>query len=440
MSQSQRLEKSLSPDDPGWHATVEFLNEHQQALALIREGASLPGLGFEVGFPDDYTSQELHLFNMQADPDYLKAEQAKNFRDPDRALIGVLLPHLGPMRNLAKLLAADAERAAMVGDGDTALADALAIQRIAQHANEHPLLIDGLVCLSIRKLGYRTVQRVLISHPDLWHDSQLRDLAHAIAAQNVSLEAWFNTERLWFYDFLQRTYTDDGAGGGQITKQGIEDLKTYGSPEDPFGLTPSSPLVIAGLPAASVIVAPRGEMKRMYDNLMDQATLDGQKPLWQRGDSPDLDERVEAIASSNFTRMRYLPIVLYMPALSSVSKTVEYDLGTREGVMIGIALTLYRRQHGDWPATLDVLAPTYLPTVPVDRLTGKALCYVVTDDGPVVYSVGVDGDDDGGRPPIDSKGDINNKNASPYHWTPDLRAEREYDGDWVLWPVPEEKR
>ena len=74
-------------------------------------------------------------------------------------------------------------------------------------------------------------------------------------------------------------------------------------------------------------------------------------------------------------------------------------MGHRDGIVAGIALELYRRQHGEYPQTLDVLVPQYLPQVPADRINGEAVKYRLVNGKPLIYSVGADHDDDGGRPP-----------------------------------------
>ena len=437
-----RLEKSLRPGTPGWGATVAYLNEMQDTMELLRRGADRAGLGFEVGFTDDYSELDRRALNIQAEADFLAAEARKTFRDPDRALIGVFLPHLSPMRKLAQLLSADALRAAEVGDGLTVLKDVNAVLNLSEQCDEQPFLINGLVGLSIRVMSLRTIQTVVVEYPGLWSDPQLRELAHRLASVEVSHEVWYNTERLWFYDYLQRTYTDDGHGGGQITRQGMQDFQVYGSGSDPFGgphMPYTNAMIVAGLPAASVLVAPRGEMRRMYDELMDQAIREGYKPLWEYDQEALMETRVERMAETHMTRLRYLPIMIFMPALSSVTKNLHNEAGLREGILIGISLELYRREYGDWPETLTALSPRYLPKIPVDRLTGKPLRYVVRDVRPVVYSVGVDGDDDGGEPPRENDGDVANNMAGPRQFIGlDAHTADAYDGDWVLWPVPYE--
>ena len=40
---------------------------------------------------------------------------------------------------------------------------------------------------------------------------------------------------------------------------------------------------------------------------------------------------------------------------------------------VGIALHLYRLRHGEWPATLDMLVPEFLPKLPLDPFTNSSL-------------------------------------------------------------------
>ena len=64
---------------------------------------------------------------------------------------------------------------------------------------------------------------------------------------------------------------------------------------------------------------------------------------------------------------------------------------------VALAAHRYRLANGRLPAALDELAPDFLPSVPLDPFNGEPLRYLSTNDGFVVYSVGVDRKDDGGR-------------------------------------------
>jgi hypothetical protein len=81
------------------------------------------------------------------------------------------------------------------------------------------------------------------------------------------------------------------------------------------------------------------------------------------------------------------------------------------------------------------LTPQYLPAVPPDRYDGKPLKYRIVEGQPVLYSVGVDRDDDGGRVP--ERGNWQAENWQPPSVIAEWKAAGSPhlpDGDWVLWP------
>ena len=61
------------------------------------------------------------------------------------------------------------------------------------------------------------------------------------------------------------------------------------------------------------------------------------------------------------------------------------------------ALEAYRRDEGRYPAKLGALAPRYLRAIPGDLFGSGPLTYRPTKDGYLLYSVGLNGEDDGGR-------------------------------------------
>jgi hypothetical protein len=62
-----------------------------------------------------------------------------------------------------------------------------------------------------------------------------------------------------------------------------------------------------------------------------------------------------------------------------------------------IAVERYRLVNERWPDRLDDLVPCYLGKIPTDPFDGQQLRYKRLDDGVVIYSVGADRTDDGGR-------------------------------------------
>jgi hypothetical protein len=65
--------------------------------------------------------------------------------------------------------------------------------------------------------------------------------------------------------------------------------------------------------------------------------------------------------------------------------------------IVALALERYRRQHGVWPSSLTELTPTYLKSIPTGPFDGKPLIYKRYKDGVVIYTLGADLIDYGGK-------------------------------------------
>ena len=75
-----------------------------------------------------------------------------------------------------------------------------------------------------------------------------------------------------------------------------------------------------------------------------------------------------------------------------------------EVTRLAFALAAYRADHGGYPAKLADLAPQYVAKVPRDIFNDAELHYRLQGGGYLLYSVGVNGKDDGGKGYDDRKG------------------------------------
>ena len=64
---------------------------------------------------------------------------------------------------------------------------------------------------------------------------------------------------------------------------------------------------------------------------------------------------------------------------------------------IAFALAGYRADHDGYPESLAELAPKYIAEVPVDLFTGNSYRYKLEDEGFLIYSLGPNMQDNGGR-------------------------------------------
>src|SRR5436190_5853138 len=78
-------------------------------------------------------------------------------------------------------------------------------------------------------------------------------------------------------------------------------------------------------------------------------------------------------------------------------------------IMLELALRCFKSEQGHPPRGLEQLAPHYLQSVPVDPFSGRSMVYRPQGTVWLLYSVGEDGVDDGGKPVgrgLGAKGDI----------------------------------
>jgi len=112
---------------------------------------------------------------------------------------------------------------------------------------------------------------------------------------------------------------------------------------------------------------------------------------------PRMDELVLRFQNRRFYDKLRFPSEMSVSALSRVlyrSMRVETE---RSLALAAIAVKRYALRNGKPPASLDALVPEFLSSVPVDYMDGQPVKYRVKPDGGfLLYSVGEDGNDDGG--------------------------------------------
>ena len=83
------------------------------------------------------------------------------------------------------------------------------------------------------------------------------------------------------------------------------------------------------------------------------------------------------------------------PYRNAVSRDSQYRASMRI-IKVAIAAAAFEVDHGAYPKTLDLLVPKYLSELPLDPGSNANFKYQPLKKGPILYSVGIDGVDDGG--------------------------------------------
>jgi uncharacterized membrane protein len=403
-------------EKPHWPDTVEWLDKHSAGIELARQAAGKPAMGFLLG-PN----------GSAADPG-----MGWTFHDqtPNEPLLFVLLPHLNYLRNMNHVLFLDARLAAERGDGARVEADVMAMLGLGrQLRGPDSFLVTQGTGLWFDIEAIRRLRFVLVNHPALFKEDQLICLAHALAGPRVAADLMtFKPDRGFFADIVQRSFTDDGHGNGHMTLAGVHflaEIKRMISGDDSRGLPAWEAVSTAPLLSAS-----RAQLMAVYDQFADQAEANLQQPI-RNADLRGVNSHFAALTSSPTSWFRFNVLSELMPVLTGSQRSCETYLGERDGVVVGIALELFRRRQAHYPAALSELTPGLLPEIPADRITGDPVKYKLIDGKPVVYSVGADRIDDGGRAPDKSDLKATFVNTRPASWGVDPKNVAR--GDWLLY-------
>lgn len=152
---------------------------------------------------------------------------------------------------------------------------------------------------------------------------------------------------------------------------------------------------------------------------------------------------VDRLDNDTIYAKRRLVLSIILPALNKITMTFRAGLAGCDATRVMLALESYRTDLGQYPDTLDALVPEYIDQLPPDphRATESFVYRVVdpqaTDPAAayVLYSIGADRVDDGGRWPEDWRANpLTSASASGDHLfnrpRPQPPAEPEDDPAW----------
>ncbi len=201
-------------------------------------------------------------------------------------------------------------------------------------------------------------------------------------------------------DLIQRTFTDDGRGGGHALGGGFFFASGSWS---------------ANLARLLVFQYPsRRETTETVDRYFEQAEAALSVP-------PARSEVERAWQTVTETASQNLFLQLMGPTHQTLAKQ-EWRVKTQEAATLAaVAIGRYKLDKGQYPARFEEVVETgYLPSLPADPYGKGPLSYRRTDDGFVLYSWGPNLSDEGGWPSTDPDG------------KPRMGTD---NNDWVFWPV-----
>ena len=311
-------------------------------------------------------------------------------RDWTRPSFDMLLAEVQSCRNEGRLLALAARHEAATGKPAAALTDAVRLGRIGRQVGSEPILISHLVGIAIDATALSVVADILptLTPADapLLDDPALRDLV----ASTPSLVRAINGEEAFGLSIFANFA--DG-------RQGIDDMgRLAGDPnvailpqEGPFSLL-IDPL--SAVWRAFILPADIAGYRRRFEAYRQLVTggVD-QSRTW-----PQTQKQIDGIeAEIRRTGPDGFLSRLIVPATDAVLRSQCMAVARHRAAEVLLAATRERLASGTLPASIDALVPARLPSVPRDPFTTDAPLHLkATSEELLIWSVGPDGDDDGG--------------------------------------------
>ena len=315
---------------------TQYLADNRQALELLHKGAAIEHSRYPIDLSKGFETLMPDLSNIRAGAFLLKLEavvHAEN--EKPQMLTNSIQSMLGLAGSLSK----------------------------------EPILISQLVCVACRALAVSTLEHVI--NRTEFTDEQLVDLSQTLV----------NSEDP---SAMTRAIAGERCAGVSIFKMPAAQIpRVADGSSSPLAVVAYALYKFSGLADTDAAI---------YLDLMNDYLKAIQLPLPQRQEAADA-------VDARFDKTSRIHVLLHvmMPALSRVTTIDVRAAAQLRTAQAGLAIERYRLAAGKLPDTLAELIPAYLDAVTKDPFDGKELRYKQLDTGFVVYSIGEDGSDDGGK-------------------------------------------
>jgi len=317
------------------------IRKNQRTLALVRKAASMPLCRFDV----------------------------KWNQDP----LLVAFPYYAKMRDLARLVGAQARLEAENGDTIAALDNVRAIFGISQHLSNEPTYIGFLVAQSMNAIASNTLVKVLETTPltvvqahnfqsSLPDTDWAESLRHGMLGERtLSASAYY---RLGYS--AMSLATEDGPD--LSTKAYTYPLLWFASP---------------------ILKLDQVQSLRLWRQLIDSNEL---------MQIPAGEDFYQSFNSAVNETPRYAVLTrILMPVFSNVAYARDNAEVRRRQREIGLALACYRTNNGQYPANLQLAEKLWGKPFAADVYGNKPFMYRTEKEGFRLYSVGANGVDNEGK-------------------------------------------
>ncbi len=303
----------------------------------------------------DYTSSERYEFVKQNAPALKKLREGFEYdcRHPNDRIVAPSFkqhPEYKDFRRLARLLAFEGEQKAANNDWAGASQSYFDIIRFGQDVQRGGAILPMLVGRAIQNIGRRQLYTTIDHLNAKEARKSAEEMEKALARQTPFVETLI--EEKWVCLAML---------------QGLEKQVPYNK---------------QNLPGLGLFAR---HSANNYARYMDKCIENARQPYASKPPEPEPPKGILA--------------GILAPVGSKAMYVAVSNDAHNASLAVQFALQAYKMEHGQYPETLNELAPNYLIKIPNDPFTVKRpLQYRKTGDKYILYSIGPDLTDDGGKP------------------------------------------
>lgn len=285
----------------------------------------------------------------------------------------------GPLQYATLLLAVDTQLRLRAGDATGAVEDVVTLLRLTSIQGRHPGVISQVMYGAFLSFAQAGTWEVLQSDAASAGDLKMLQDAWATIAPTEMIIPMLRMERAQGLVFFASRESISSAYGHTSWPPGNWDDVLRGS----------------RLYLWSTVYRHSDQRQFIAESqdLIDKVSKQG-----MAGWSPVLSSSKGLTkASHGEESAKRLASALMQPDWTSLLATIVHSETMSQLTVTALAIRRYQLKHeGAVPPSLEALVPGYLDKLPVDPWDGKTLRYRVEGDGYLLYSVGMNGVDDGG--------------------------------------------
>jgi acetyl esterase/lipase len=316
------------------------------------------------------------------------------------SVLAALLPQLNQYREAARVLTARAMLRVDEGKLDEAWADLLACHRLARLVGQGSTLIDALVAIAMDRLACGGDQGLLQARLTPAQIARMRADLDKLPPLPKMVDKINVAERFMFLDCV-----------GMIARDGFRAMSGLSGPAKPEGLFD----MLAD--SAARMMIDWDQILRMgnswYDRMADAcgkpvraeraAAMDKIEGELKKLAAKAKDWKSQGLSmlgnprSALSERIGQMFVSLLLPAVGAAVGAEDRGTMQFEVTRLAFAVAAYHADRGTYPEKLADLVPKYVAEVSKDIFNASDLHYRQEGGGYLLYSVGRNGKDDGGK-------------------------------------------